>query len=80
MKPSLADAAGLYLHAYQTAPISPYEVQRDRTLYQDLWAEHFKEGLFRVSPDGQAPYLWASYAVKPDGQLVLVSYNLDSSD
>jgi hypothetical protein len=81
-KPSLSEASGRFLHARQDAPLTPYEVQKNGTKYQDLPAEAFegRDPRLQVRPGGPALWGWGSYEVSPDGTLKLFHYHYDSSD
>jgi hypothetical protein len=80
VKPSLAAAAGLYLHAQQNAPLSPLHIQNHGTKFQDLDPVDFWSGLFSVRPEAKADWASGSYLVGPDGSLTLSHYHYDSSD
>jgi len=79
-KPPLARASGLYLHASQNAPLSPFQIQEEGTKYQDLGPGFFASGAFQVSPTCDAPWGAGSYAIASDGTLTLAHFNYDSSD
>jgi hypothetical protein len=82
-KPTLATVVGKFLHASQTAPLSPYAIQTQGIRYQDLpeaaFAPEPLHPVFRVSSSRDAAWGWGSYQIGEDGSLTLVSFNYDSS-
>lgn len=75
----LKAAIGKYLHASQNAPLSPYMIDTEGMMYQDLPPEHFADGCFEIKGERFAAWGYGSYLIEPEGELVISDYHYDSS-
>lgn len=81
VKPELGQAQNKYLHVYQWAPqeASPNAIQKNKTTYDKLSPDLFKNGMAKVDSNANPEHGWGNFKIGQNGELSFNKDNWDSS-